>query len=223
MSHRFKVGDRVRTACDGGFGSKYKGQLGTVMAVRKFLGKARMYLIKLDNIKSTSDLCYIANELEPAPGSAVDLPLEDLSSQELVDIANTGIEAARVLGKRQDAEFHNTYHNEWRDLRFRDAIVLTSVRLKPKPEFKPYTIKSTGWEVSYDIGSNTVKIGCKTLELPLLKAVLKCLLDGDSDYITTPEHSVPVKFKAVRRGIKYYENTLPWADAEELYEKIKEL
>jgi len=214
MSYKFKVGDRVRTTCGGGFRPEYKGQLGIVTTVREYNNRTIGCFVKIDSVRPADDLYFRSDELEPAG----DLPLEELSSQELVDIANKGFSAINILHKRDDAEINKTRDNKCVYGDIGSWFINRKIRLKPKPSFKPYTIESTGWEVRLIHSVSDIAIGCKPFQVPDLQAALRALLDGEYSWV-----SGNLRFNATRKGIDYEGHTLFWADAEELYEKIKDL
>lgn len=208
MSNKFKVGDRVKVNI--GHGVKK----GIIIKIDRY-DDGMPYRVELKNGTMWAD----GDSLElirPAP--VPDTQLDTLTSQELVDIANKGFDALRVLRERGDAEVKNI--GPWSKV---NALADYKARLKPKPAFEPYTIESTGWEVKYIPSVNDIAIGCKPFPVVQLQAALRALLDGDAYVLHARADGVPVKAQATRKGIEYVGNVLPWADAEKLYEKIKEL
>lgn len=149
---------------------------------------------------------------------------------ELIGVANAGLEAmaeiftehveeveiSPIWGEGQFQElspgFHATYIEDGvREIRKRPTPV--------KPKFEDYTIKSKDWRVELGSAGSSVKIGCKWFKMKALRGCLKGLLENGSYLLMIGD----IELTASKEGVKWNGNTLPWADAEELYAKIKEL
>lgn len=151
---------------------------------------------------------------------------QDSELEELVKTANAGIKADQEIAARFPGQVQSFYAdgdtaivNKDKTQKSTYGFVLTDLiryEILPKPAFEPFTT-SNGWRVTLEGGKLT--IGCKEFKVhSLMNDVLPLLLDMNQDKALKYG-----QYRATRIGILHEEKILPWADAEELYKRLKEV
>jgi hypothetical protein len=201
VKQEFKVGDKVRwTDGDGTYWS-HNGIYEIVDVTEHY------YAITSNRNRSTA--------LYPATANQFELVVEGTEArlQALLKKANEGRDAAQELYKLapKRLEWSDEHTLEPQDLLFR-------FQLAPlKPAFKPFTLPDTRHKVTLD--GHVLHVGCRRISASNLKEALYNLLT-----LAASSHRIPgLELQATRTGIWTEYGSITWADAELLYDKIKEL
>lgn len=204
METKFKVGDRVRCIdATNSCGRLKETEIYMVAEVQESF-------IRLKNIE---------NWFDPTRFEKSETQKQPSELEQLVATANAGLAAYYELYQNHRGEIEIEsflIQCRWEPICSNHNIgaKLRTLRIKPKPKFEPYIIDSTGWQVELD-DENTIHLGCQSFNVTWLKQGLQALIDRN--------YSRYESLHATRSGVTRDEKTLPWADAEELYNKLKEL
>lgn len=208
---KFKVGDKVRLIPGGNIKHPHTPEFNVDLS--------RIYEVSaVDAVGGLSLFGHPRGGHAPDRFELVESPDEEL--QRLVDKANEGLKALRSLkphvndliyvnklGTLVDVGPHGLFNSDG-PLHYQELLI------KPKPKFEPFTT-SNGWNVH--VASDRLHIGCKNFPLNGFKAELHELLEKNRAY------ACDRNLQATYAGVKYMEHTLPWADAEKIYEQLKRL
>lgn len=209
---KFKAGDKVRVRSGAPCTIIAPGTTATIVDVYKVPHSNCYITIVSDVDRASYDV--LSKHLELAEEAKSEL-------QELVDKANAGHEARQRLFEKyvDQVDYKHRDNDQWftsfSPIELRDFS--RELRIKPKPKFEPYTIKSTGWNVDLEGNSDNIKIGCRSFHITTLKSALESLLNNH--VFDTDVHTLSLA--ASRKGVHEGQHILPWADVEELYEKLK--
>jgi hypothetical protein len=202
-STRFKVGDKVKRIRDkdGWAWSAHKpaGEIFTVSTVRNgWLG--------LEGAKY---------DLDPRPFNSGNFVLvEEASGSEqsdevLLEMVNSSVAAGHELYKRHGERLEVTFdHGLWEPV---GKPNLHGYRIKPKPSFKPFQIRS--WEVRME--GDKIRVGCQTFDAKALLRALSQLTDIGAD-CNSVDNSGSVKLAACRKGVSSNGHTITWDEADKL-------
>ena len=204
---KFKVGDRVRCISPGRGNGVERDVVYTVTAQGELSGDS----IKVNN-GGGSILSF-----------RFELVREETSElEQLVAKANEGLKAHAIIRQKYAGEVSITFESG--DVISGDIEKIDfalEFQIKPKPAFAPFTT-SNGWNVK--LSSNVLQIGCRVFRADTFRSMLADLIDRNASVYGMNCGNV----KASKLGVVYTagdrissEETLPWADAEKIYEALK--
>lgn len=204
---KFKIGDKVRRiqnsyiCSPGGMGTPKFGEIYTVSRA-----DTNSTYIGLKEFNDSHSFNIAIFELEK----------EITELEELIEIANKGENAQRKIKKEFVGQVEHTLYNRdnWNTYNTQCDY---EFRIKQKPKFIPFIIEHG----EVDVKGESLHIGCQIFDLKYSKIILLNLFKLNKNYHHV-EGSSNVYY-ATKNGIKNNDNLLKWADAEKIYEAIKDL
>lgn len=150
-------------------------------------------------------------------------PISEPSSQTdeaLFEIFKAGHIAIQELAKRKVLEVRSRAVDNWNLMG--KVNELNCYRLKPKQVMTPFNLKDSGHHVTYK--DKTVSVGCKNFDLYVLKTAITNILVAELSSTSMGEYTT---LRAARNGVRYGDAlkfwSISWADAEQLYNAIKDI